>query len=1107
MMLELRTLVLVRELASGDALAAPIAALELATHGVNEGAAVDELRSFLTEHLTYAPADVVARFANADPEPGIAAPSLRDVDVLIEREDLPRKVQMRVPLSLPCLVVPSGTGVWVTVLPLDETIHLRADEALDTAVEREVSRLVGAREPSPWEHLMLFPAREHRLMTVDLAIARVERLPAGRVRSLRKMVEDRERTHLAVQVLESVATRVARRDATPLVGRDAEVRQLRALLSGPTRGAVLVTGPGLSGKTSLIEAALDDGDDALAFATSAAQLVAGMSALGQWQERVHRVLDAAATLDAVLYFDSIADLLADDASSHVDLAGAMKRHLEEGRVRIVGELRDDLAAAVERRNAGFLAFFTRVHVAPLDAHATADALRARAEHDVHARADAAPLEHRAIGPLIDLCERYLPYQAFPGKAMRLYDEVRAVHEQSASRSASIGPDLVYECFSVRSGVPAFLLRADRALLVEEVVQRLAARVVGQAAAVRAVAETVCVVKAELQPAGKPLASFLFVGPTGVGKTELARSLAEFLFGSQDRLVRFDMSEFTGPDAALRLIRGNDRAEGLLTRKMREQPFTVVLLDEIEKAHPQVFDLLLQVCGEGRLTDGRGRTAYFHNAILIMTSNLGTGDRQRITGFGDGSSARDDHERYRRAVDEAFRPEFVNRMDRIVAFSPLTKDEIRRVARLAVDRIADRRGLVEARIRLEVDDEALDHLAERGYSATYGARALRRYIEENVTTKIAEILAKLGADVHGATISVGAGAILRVVAPEGRRERTACDLSDLTHVRRHVDHVLGLGRVVELRQRLETIVAELSYGPDHRDARTAREIAELRSEHHRLDELWRSASGAQADIHALEDLAFHAALAGESSAPFVEEADALGSRFHRALAPLLVADERRRDHAVLLLTDLDEGTGWARWLAPLLRATPRRRWSAVVHVDGGERSPSDDWPAHRRWGPPRPPAFVLDRLAKGRVPFRHLLLRISGTNAGAYLALEAGLHRWSGVSRDVPRAHLMVQLVAMRAALHESEWSAKALVPDPPTSAEERKKLSPSRAIDLETGKLFVGAGRRALPFRGDDAYFDDLEEIAAEHLLAYEADDAPARDDVFRAPLDKGDKG
>src|SRR6185369_10123036 len=197
---------------------------------------------------------------------------------------------------------------------------------------------------------------------------------------------------------------------------------------------------------------------------------------------------------------------------------------------------------------------------------------------------------------------------------------------------------------------------------------------------------------------KPLASLLFVGPSGVGKTELARSVAAYLIGATDRMVRLDMSEYTDPWAAERLFgAGND--EGRLTAAVRSQPFGVVLLDEIEKAHPAVFDLLLQVLGEARLTDGRGRTTYFHNAIIVLTSNLGTrGARGRLgmdlAGAEPERIERDDR-RYRDAVLAAFRPELVNRLDQIVVFHPLGPAEIARVAEIAVGRLAERRGLAQA----------------------------------------------------------------------------------------------------------------------------------------------------------------------------------------------------------------------------------------------------------------------------------------------------------------------------------------------------------------------------------------------------------------------------
>ena len=253
-----------------------------------------------------------------------------------------------------------------------------------------------------------------------------------------------------------------------------------------------------------------------------------------------------------------------------------------------------------------------------------DRLRVRAQQWARTEPNRPTVALEALAPVVELARRYLPYRAFPGKAVRFLEELRATRDtvrDATGRPIPLGLEDAYEAFSLVTGIPAFLLRDDRELHLDEVVGRLRKRMIGQEEAVRRVAETICVAKAQLGPGDKPLATFLFVGPTGVGKTELARSLADFLFGSENRLVRFDMSEYGDPWAAERLITGGT-GDGLLTSKVREQPFCVVLLDEIEKAHPAVFDLLLQVLGEGRLTDGRGRTTYFQNAIIVMTSNLG-----------------------------------------------------------------------------------------------------------------------------------------------------------------------------------------------------------------------------------------------------------------------------------------------------------------------------------------------------------------------------------------------------------------------------------------------------------------------------------------------------
>jgi energy-coupling factor transporter ATP-binding protein EcfA2 len=311
-----------------------------------------------------------------------------------------------------------------------------------------------------------------------------------------------------------------------------------------------------------------------------------------------------------------------------------------------------------------------------------------------------------------LTERYVPYRAFPGKAVRLYEEVRAAARRlDPAGSTGIDPDQAYATFSVATGVPRFLLDPAEALGADRLRAQLRARVVGQEDAVERVIETLGVVKAALSQGEKPLASFLFVGPTGVGKTELARALAAQIFGDPTHLIRFDMSEYADPSAAERLIRGTDSREGALTREVRRKPFGVVLLDELEKADPSVFDLLLQVCGEGRLTDARGRTAFFHNVILIMTSNLGASHRARAP-LGIGAQAATDDQHYEDAIEARFRPEFINRIDRIVPFVSLDQAQMQAVTRLMVAKLAGRRGFMDARASLSVTDAAIERWRER-----------------------------------------------------------------------------------------------------------------------------------------------------------------------------------------------------------------------------------------------------------------------------------------------------------------------------------------------------------------------------------------------------------
>jgi len=306
---------------------------------------------------------------------------------------------------------------------------------------------------------------------------------------------------------------------------------------------------------------------------------------------------------------------------------------------------------------------------------------------------------------------------------------------------------VAEVVSRATGIPVAQLteeERDRLLRLEA---HLHGHVVGQDDAVVAVAEAVRRSRAGLGDPDRPVGSFLFLGPTGVGKTELARSLAEALFGDSDRMIRLDMSEFQERHTVSRLVGappgyvGYDEA-GQLTEAVRRRPYSVVLLDEIEKAHPDVFNILLQVLDDGRLTDSQGRTVSFKNTVLIMTSNLGSdiiGGTKRTVGFGTGSSSPDQdlEDRLKRRLSEQLRPEFINRIDEIIVFRQLETEQLRQITAMMLEET--RRRLHAQDIRIEVAPAAVDWLAERGFQPEFGARPLRRTIQRELDNRLSRML--------------------------------------------------------------------------------------------------------------------------------------------------------------------------------------------------------------------------------------------------------------------------------------------------------------------------------------------------------------------------------
>lgn len=1073
-------------LESGRTLARAVAAPGLVAYAAKEDAELQHQLA-LGVHLERGGAGTQAAFSLPDA-------TLVHVDVEAPHPHAPKRVAKPISLSLPCVVLPHRRDRWAVALPYGLTVFVGPKEDLEEVLRAEVGRHLRALAPDAAALLALMAARERTLAPITVDVDR-RSLPTDGTHALRKRVDAAQRRAAALSVLGAIGRRVHPDEvrAPAPVGQDDARATFDALMRGDARRSVLLVGEERVGKSTLVERWIAErGADApWLFATSGAQLVAGMSGLGQWQARVERVFAAAEELDAILWFDDLRDLLGDHAGGFVDLPSAIRPWLDDGRVRLVGELAPEAADLFATRHAGLFGAMHPLRLEPQDTRAGRLALEACIAHADRFEPHRANLDPAAIDAVVELTDRFLPYRPFPGKAVRLFEELRASAERAHHAERRVlGRDDVYEIFSVQTGVPGFLLRDDVAWRRERARAFFAARIVGQAEAVERLVDTLAVVKAGLAPGDKPLASFLFAGPTGVGKTALCRALAELLFGSAERLVRIDMSEMSDPGAAMRLVHGSESGEGLLTSAVRQQPFCVVLLDEIEKAHPSVFDLLLGVLGEGRLTDARGRTAHFHDAIVVMTSNLGT--RHRSATVGIDPPRTDEGARYAEAVESWFRPELVNRIDRVIAFAPLTRSEIRAIASLTTQRIAMRRGLAELGVSLEVTEGALDALAEAGFEEAYGARALRRHLEDELVAPVARALGPLGADARNARVIVwregeptpeGArlhsesrGPLrLEVIRGEARSTREdAALLARVSGMRRWAHEKREVPTAAELRERSRYLLAELSYG----DAAQGAEAAMMHAELAALDEKLARVDAAVSELESIEELSIVASLAGEPVGEMRQLAGQASLAFRSALLELLIANDER--HAITVrIQEHDESKPLNLWLNGLLHARERLEWQIVGHVEKDPAPRPAGWPAERRWGPPRDADALLERLAQpDRSPLA-LLLRVRGRHAGHLLGLEAGLHRRRRPSPQVEQTTFAVTVVRHAADLPDDVLDSPRLAPEPIPPSAKRRLLPAVRDQDGHTLTLPGGETLELAPTE----YWPSFEAIALTHLL------------------------
>lgn len=584
----------------------------------------------------------------------------------------------------------------------------------------------------------------------------------------------------------------------PVIGREKEVKRVMEILNRRNKNnPVLIGEPGV-GKTAIAEALalkIVQGNcpkkmkNKEVYLLDVASLVANTGIRGQFEERMKQLIsELQQRKNIILFIDEIHLLVgAGSAEGSMDAGNILKPALARGELQVVGattlkEYRQiEKDAALERR-------FQPIHVHEPNEEDTFTILKGlqKKYEDFHE----VTYSDEAIQACVQLSSRYIQELFLPDKAIDLMDEAgskvnlrvddknkndiedrlaeinrekeaalkeenyelaaklrdeeatleRALQEASDTNRPMIDKTLIQQIVEEKTGIPVGKLQDDERSNLKHLEQHLANKVIGQDEAVKKIAKAIRRSRAGLKAKDRPIGSFLFVGPTGVGKTELTKTLAEQLFGSKDAMIRLDMSEYMEKHSVSKIIGsppgyvGHEEA-GQLTEQVRRNPYSIILLDEIEKAHPDVQHMFLQILEDGRLTDSQGRTVNFKETVIIMTSNAGTGDTKQPVGFDQSNAIKESN--LLDSLGDFFKPEFLNRFDNIIEFNTLTKDHLLTIIDLMLVELETM--LAEKDITLTVSDEVKDKLAELGYHPSFGARPLRRVIQEQLEDKIADFI--------------------------------------------------------------------------------------------------------------------------------------------------------------------------------------------------------------------------------------------------------------------------------------------------------------------------------------------------------------------------------
>jgi ATP-dependent Clp protease ATP-binding subunit ClpC len=546
----------------------------------------------------------------------------------------------------------------------------------------------------------------------------------------------------------------------PVVGRDTEIARVIEILGRRKKNNPMLIGEPGVGKSAIVEGialriASGDISPVLAkkriISLDIASVVAGTKYRGDFEKRLKAIIKEAQTdPDLILFIDEFHTIVgAGGASGSLDAANMLKPALARGELQCVGATTMDEFTKIVEKDGALDRRFQKIVVEPTDADETLEILR-------HLKSHYEEFHHitytdDALEAAVRLTDRYITDKSLPDKAIDALDEAGSMVRLNLARKKGspsvVTAEDIASVVSKMTGIPAGRVAESEGNRILKMSQRLKARIIGQDSAIDTVVRAIQRGRAGLKDPHRPIGTFLFFGPTGVGKTQLARSLAEYLFDSEENMVRIDMSEYMEKFSVSRLIGAPPgyvgyEEGGQLSERVRRKPYCVVLLDEIEKAHPDIFNLLLQVMDEGRLTDSNGRTVDFKNTIVIMTSNVGSREVEEYgNGIGFATAGRkleDDRKSVvAKAVKKAFPPEFINRVDEQVYFNALTREDIERIIDIELKDLKAR--ALEAGYRITVTPSAKRFVAEAGYDPAYGARPLKRAITRYIEDPVSEFI--------------------------------------------------------------------------------------------------------------------------------------------------------------------------------------------------------------------------------------------------------------------------------------------------------------------------------------------------------------------------------